>query len=135
MTQVEDFSPSVDPGASVDHLIVLRLGLLLLNILRKLITLTKLVLESKSMIFAPRYNQFFIEKPAKSRLFRKTEIFYLSDFFRIERNHIYRKILSQHKFFFFFVLCSRSLSLFETLPSINNFAVILSRIMYNLEFI
>jgi hypothetical protein len=35
LTQDEDFSPSIDFGASVDHLIVLRSCLLLLNILKE----------------------------------------------------------------------------------------------------
>ncbi len=41
LTQIEDFSPLVDSGASVDHSIVLRLGSLLLNILKKINILSK----------------------------------------------------------------------------------------------
>jgi hypothetical protein len=41
LTQVEDFSPSIDFGASVDHLIVLRSCLLLLNILKEFNILSK----------------------------------------------------------------------------------------------
>ncbi len=41
LTQVGDFSPSVDFGASVDHLIVLRSCLLLLNFLKEFNILSK----------------------------------------------------------------------------------------------
>jgi hypothetical protein len=41
LTQVEDFSPSIDFGASVDHLIVLKSWLLLLNILKEFNILSK----------------------------------------------------------------------------------------------
>jgi hypothetical protein len=41
LTQVEDFLPSVDIGASIDHLIVLKSCLLFLNIIREFNILTK----------------------------------------------------------------------------------------------
>jgi hypothetical protein len=41
LTQIEAFSPSIDFGVSVDHLVVLRSCLLLLNILKEFNILSK----------------------------------------------------------------------------------------------
>ncbi len=80
LTQDENFSPLVDFGASVDYYNVLRSCLLLLNILEGFNLLSKSVLELKSVNHMPRYSQFSIEEPARSRLFRKTKNFLNSIF-------------------------------------------------------
>jgi hypothetical protein len=71
LTQVEDFSPSVDSGASVDHLIVLRLGLLLLNILRKFNTLSKTGFGIEIGEFCTEIYPIFYRKTSKITTFQK----------------------------------------------------------------
>jgi hypothetical protein len=71
LTQVEDFSPSVDSGASIDHLIVLRSGLHPLNILRKFNILSKTDLGIEIGEFGTEIYPIFHRKTSKITTFQK----------------------------------------------------------------
>ncbi len=73
LTQVGDFSPSVDSGAFVDHYNDLKLYFLVMNLIVESNEVPNLVLESKSVNPVTRYRFFLIAKPAKSRLLGKIE--------------------------------------------------------------
>ncbi len=81
LTQVEDFSPSVESGASVDRLIVLRLGLLLLNILRKFNILFKTDLGIEIGEFFTEIYPIFHRKTSKITTFQKNRNIQYFDIF------------------------------------------------------
>jgi hypothetical protein len=67
LTQVGDFSPSVDSEASVDHYNVLKSYFHDINLIvvPHLMYFPNQVFESKLVNYVPRYSYFLIAKPAK----------------------------------------------------------------------
>jgi hypothetical protein len=86
LTQVGNVSPLVDSGASVDYLFVLRLGLLLLNILRKFNILSNSGLGIEIGEFCTEIYPIFHRKTSKITTFQKNRNIHSFDHGCLERS-------------------------------------------------